>query len=107
MPSRHVAPELALEVRDIGGLRPASQTTDGLDRATGGRAEYDGRDAAEIRGFGHYDIEADAGRDAGVNRIATLFQDAQAGHGGQIVIGGHQVTLAAERGPGGLHGNSS
>jgi hypothetical protein len=68
-----------------------------------GAVDDDRRHAGEVHVFGLHHAQRDAAGDAGVDRIAARFQDAEARLGGEVVAGGHHVARPHDGRAMGLH----
>ena len=85
-----------VEVVDAGGLGPASQSADADDVPAGNVVDDDGGDSAETGVLGQDDVQSQSGGDSSVGGVAALFQDTEAGGGGEVVSGGRHVGGAGD-----------
>ena len=74
-----------VEVFDVRGAWPATESADGDYFVRCGVVYRDGCDAAEVGSAGERYIDGDTGGDACVDRVATFLEDAISRGGGKVV----------------------
>ena len=86
-------------------MRPDADTVDHVHFVAFGEMDHDRRDATEADELALQHIDRQAGRDAGIDRVAAGFQDLEAGERGVVMAGHHHMVLrhdigsACARGP--------
>ena len=78
---------LVVEHGDVGRGRPWSDTVDDPDRSIH-EANHDRRDPAEADKLRFQYVDREAGRHAGVDRVAACLQDLESGEG-RVIMTGH------------------
>src|SRR5690606_9318591 len=76
------------EALAVGRAAPVAQAADRDEVARFPVVDDDRRDAAEVAQVGQQDVDADTGRNASVDRVAALAQDAHRRFGRQVVTAG-------------------
>ena len=97
--AQHAVGDLAavLAHEDVGRqcLRPPAETGDAL-HLTVRQPDHDRCDAGDVHQIRLQHAERDAGRAAGIDRIAAGLQDGERGRCGEVVAGGNRVTRAVD-----------
>ena len=99
MPGHELEPELVAVVRDRRRARRRSLRAE-HDRLAAGRPEQRGQVAARAVQVRLDDLEREAGRDRGVERVAALLEHGHTGRGGEPVRRGDHPEGAAQLGAG-------